>query len=131
MGVGTPEDLLQCSSMGVDMFDCVMPTRNARKGSLFVDGGRRKINLRNARFKADRNPIDPSCPCSTCARFSLGYLRHLLKCNEFLVYRLLSIHNLSIYLELMKEIRTHLRQDTFGEFARSYLRDCDAEFAII
>ena len=131
MGVGTPQDLIAGVMRGVDMFDCVMPTRNARKGSLFIDGGRRKINLRNAKYKADRNPIDPNCPCSTCARFSLGYLRHLLKSKEFLVHRLLSIHNLSIYLELMKEIRKQLRQGTFGEFASAYLRDCDAEFAII
>ena len=131
MGVGTPQDLVAGVMRGVDMFDCVMPTRNARKGSLFVDGGRRKINLRNAKYKTDRNPIDPHCSCSTCARFSLGYLRHLLKSNEFLVYRLLSIHNLSVYLELMREIRMHLRQDTFGEFARAYLRDCDAEFAVM
>jgi queuine tRNA-ribosyltransferase len=131
MGVGTPQDLVAGVMRGVDMFDCVMPTRNARKGSLFIDGGRRKINLRNAKYKTDRNPIDPNCSCSTCARFSLGYLRHLLKSKEFLVHQLLSIHNLSVYLELMKEIRMHLSQDTFGEFARAYLRDCDAEFAIL
>ena len=131
MGVGTPQDLVAGVSRGVDMFDCVMPTRNARKGAMFVDGGRRKINLRNARFKTDTGPIDDQCGCPTCARYSTGYLRHLLKCNELLVYRLLSIHNLWVYLNLMREIRRQLRQGTFGEFARSYLRDCDAEFAII
>ena len=101
------------------------------KGTLFVDGGRRKINLRNARFKTDKEPIDPNCRCSTCSRYSRGYLRHLLKCDELLVYRLLSIHNLSVYVELMREIRRQLRRGTFGDFARAYLRDCDAEYAVL
>lgn len=131
MGVGTPQDLVAGVMRGIDMFDCVMPTRNARKGSLFVNGGRQKINLRNAKFRKERGPIDENCGCSTCARYSAGYLRHLLKCNELLVYRLLSIHNLYVYLELMREIRRQLRQGTFAKFAQSFLRDCDAEFAIL
>ena len=131
MGVGTPQDLVAGVMRGIDMFDCVMPTRNARKGSLFIDGGRRKLNLRNTRFQTETGPIDPTCGCPTCARYSAGYLRHLLKSKELLVYRLLSVHNLWVYLELMREIRRQLRRGTFGEFARAYLRDCDAEFAIL
>jgi queuine tRNA-ribosyltransferase len=131
MGVGTPQDLVAGVARGIDMFDCVMPTRNARKGSLFVRGGRAKINIRNAKFKMEREPIDPDCACYTCQRFSAGYLRHLLKAKELLVYRLLSIHNLSIYLNLMAEIRSALRQGRFAEFHTQFLRDCDAEYAII
>ena len=131
MGVGTPQDLVAGVSRGIDMFDCVMPTRNARKGSLFVRGGRGKINIRNARFKFEKGPIEEGCQCYTCQRFSAGYLRHLLKVKELLVFRLLSIHNLYVYLQLMKEIRLHLRQGTFQDFQASFLRDCDAEYAVL
>ncbi len=131
MGVGTPQDLVAGVMRGIDMFDCVMPTRNARKGTLFVNGGRSKLNLRNAKFAKQKAPLDESCGCSTCARYSAGYLRHLLKCNELLVYRLLSVHNLFVYLELMREIRRQLRAGTFAEFASAFLRDCDAEYAIL
>ena len=131
MGVGTPQDLVAGVMRGIDMFDCVMPTRNARKGTLFVDGGRRKINIRNAKFKTQKAPIDENCACPTCSRYSAGYLRHLLKCNELLVYRLLSVHNLYVYLELMRNIRHHLRAGTFAEFASAFLRDCDADYAIL
>lgn len=131
MGVGTPQDLVAGVMRGVDMFDCVMPTRNARKGTLFVDGGRRKLNIRNARFKTQKAPLDENCACPTCSRYSAGYLRHLLKCNELLAYRLLSIHNLYVYLELMRNIRRHLRAGTFAEFASGFLRDCDADYAIL
>jgi queuine tRNA-ribosyltransferase len=131
MGVGTPQDLVAGVSRGIDMFDCVMPTRNARKGSLFVRGGRGKINIRNARFKFEKGPIEEGCGCYTCQRFSAGYLRHLLKVKELLVFRLLSIHNLYVYLQLMKEVRLHLRQGTFQAFQASFLRDCDAEYAIL
>jgi queuine tRNA-ribosyltransferase len=131
MGVGTPQDLVAGVSRGIDMFDCVMPTRNARKGSLFVRGGRGKINIRNARFKFEKGPIEEGCGCYTCQRFSAGYLRHLLKVKELLVFRLLSIHNLYVYLQLMKEVRLHLRQGTFQAFQTSFLRDCDAEYAIL
>ena len=131
MGVGTPQDLVAGVARGVDMFDCVMPTRNARKGSLFVDGGRRKINILNARFKHDQDPIDSQCTCTTCTRFSTGYLRHLIKSKELLVYRLLSIHNLHVYINLMREIRYHIRNQSFGHFQRTFLRDCDADYASI
>lgn len=115
MGVGTPQDLVEGVARGIDLFDCVMPTRNARKGGLFVDGGRRKINLNNAKFKTERGPVDPTCACYTCRTFSAGYLRHLLSSNELLVYRLLSIHNLHIYLDLMRNLRTALREGRFAE----------------
>ncbi|MCA9525339.1 MAG: tRNA guanosine(34) transglycosylase Tgt [Myxococcales bacterium] len=124
MGVGTPEDLVEGVARGVDMFDCVMPTRNARKGGLFVDGGRRKVNLKNARFKMERGPLDPECTCFTCSHFSAGYLRHLLMANEFLAHRLLSIHNLHIYLDLMRGIRRAIIAGRFGEFRRDFIAGC-------
>jgi len=114
MGVGRPEDILEAVCRGIDMFDCVMPTRNARKGGLFVDRGRRKINLNNARFRMDAGPLDPSCACPTCTRFSAGYLRHLLVSKELLAYSALSVHNLHVYLSLMAEMRQALRT---GQFA--------------
>ncbi len=120
MGVGTPIDLLEGVARGVDMFDCVMPTRNARKGSLFVDRGRRKLNLKNARFARQRGPIDPDCDCYTCRRFGAGYLRHLLKTNEFLAARLLSRHNVHLYLRLMADMRRALRAGRFAAFYRDW-----------
>ncbi len=120
MGVGTPTDLVEGVARGVDMFDCVMPTRNARKGGLFVDGGRRKINLKNAKFRDERGPVEAGCPCPTCARYSAGYLRHLMLAREPLVYRLLSLHNLHVYLDLMKRIRRALRDGSFPELLASY-----------
>ena len=131
MGVGTPQDLVAAVARGIDMFDCVMPTRNARKGSLFVNGGRGKINLRNARFQDETGPIDPTCRCSTCARFSAGYLRHLLRSSELLVYGLLSVHNLFVYLELMREIRRALREGRFAAFQAEFLSACGAEYAVV
>jgi len=109
MGVGTPEDLLQCSSSGVDMFDCVMPTRNARNGSLFVKGG--KINIRNAQYKSDPGPIEPDCPCYTCANFSRAYLRHLAMAGEILAMRLLTLHNSTFYQKWMASIRKAIEED--------------------
>lgn len=130
MGVGRPVDLLEGVARGVDMFDCVMPTRNARKGGLFVDRGRRKINLKNARWKHERGPIDPTCDCYTCQRFSAGYLRHLLRSKEFLAHRLLSVHNVHVYLELMKDIRAALRAGRFAEFYRDWKRGLDSPGSI-
>ncbi|MCA9538221.1 MAG: tRNA guanosine(34) transglycosylase Tgt [Myxococcales bacterium] len=130
MGVGTPIDLLEGVARGVDMFDCVMPTRNARKGGLFVDGGRRKINIRNARFRTETGPIDPDCACSTCRTYSAGYLRHLLVANELLVHRLLSIHNLHIYLDLMRSIRRALRDGRFARFYRAWKAELDSPGSI-
>lgn len=109
MGVGTPEDLLQCSSMGVDMFDCVMPTRNARNGSLFVKGG--KINIKNAQHKLDTEPIEPDCPCYTCENYSKAYLRHLVMAGEILAMRLLTLHNSTFYQQWMASIRKTIEDD--------------------
>ena len=110
MGVGTPEDLLKCSSFGVDMFDCVMPTRNARNGSLFVKGG--KINIRNEQYKADSDPIEVGCPCYTCKNFSRAYLRHLIMAGEILAMRLLTLHNSTFYQQWMISIRKAIEDDT-------------------
>jgi queuine tRNA-ribosyltransferase len=116
MGVGRPVDLIEGIARGVDMFDCVMPTRNARKGGLFIDAGRRKMNIRNARFRNDTKPIDEHCDCFTCETYSRGYLRHLLYANEILAQRLLSIHNLRVYVRLMQDVRLSLRQGRFQQF---------------
>ena len=110
MGVGTPEDLLKCSSFGVDMFDCVMPTRNARNGSLFVKGG--KINIRNEQHKDDLGPIEAGCPCYTCKNFSRAYLRHLIMTGEILAMRLLTLHNSTFYQQWMVNIRKAIEDDT-------------------
>ena len=110
MGVGTPEDLLQCSSFGIDMFDCVMPTRNARNGSLFVKDGR--INIRNEQYKSDSSPIEEDCACYTCKNFSRAYLRHLIMAGEILAMRLLSLHNSTFYQKWMASIRKAIAADT-------------------
>ena len=111
MGVGAPEDLVHGVSCGVDMFDCVMPTRNARNGSLFTSLGR--IKIRNAQYKADFTPLDPNCVCYTCQHFTRAYLRHLYVENEILAHRLHTLHNLHFYLSLMKGIRHTIREGTF------------------
>ena len=109
MGVGTPENLLACSSMGVDMFDCVMPTRNARNGNLFVTDG--KINIKNAQYKNDPSPIDSNCSCYTCQNYSRAYLRHLTMVGEILAMHLLTVHNSAFYQNWMKNIRQAIEDD--------------------
>ena len=99
MGVGTPADLVELVARGADMFDCVMPTRNARNGHLFTGSG--KINISNARFKSDTGPIDTDCTCYTCRHYSRAYLRHLFMARELFAYRLNTIHNVHFYLDLM------------------------------
>ncbi len=118
MGVGTPEDILDAVDCGVDMFDCVMPTRNARNGTLFTAAG--KIVIKNARYADDGRPIEQDCPCYTCTHFSRAYLRHLFLAKELLVYRLNSIHNLYYYSRLMGDIRAAVRDGSFSEFRRNY-----------
>jgi queuine tRNA-ribosyltransferase len=118
MGVGTPEDLVFGVSQGIDMFDCVMPTRNARNGWLFTRFG--DLKLRNAAFKEDTRPLDPSCTCYTCRNFSRSYLHHLQKANEILGSQLNTIHNIHYYLNLMSEIRAALDQDQFPEFIKEF-----------
>jgi queuine tRNA-ribosyltransferase len=121
MGVGTPEDLVQGVAEGVDMFDCVMPTRNARNGHLFTRFG--DLRLRNARFRQDDGPIDPTCTCHTCAGFSRAYLHHLDRCGEMLGPMLATIHNLHYYVNLMREVRGALDGGTFEVFRAQFKRD--------
>jgi queuine tRNA-ribosyltransferase len=121
MGVGTPEDLVQGVKEGVDMFDCVMPTRNARNGHLFTRFG--DLRLRNARFRDDERPIDPTCTCHTCAGFSRAYLHHLDRCGEMLGPMLATIHNLHYYVNLMREVRGALDATRFEAFALQFSRD--------
>ena len=109
MGVGTPEDLRQCSGMGIDMFDCVMPSRNARNGSLFTSQG--KINIRNLQYKADDSPLDPECDCYTCKNYSRAYLRHLFMADEIFVMKLNTLHNIYFYQKRMKSIREAISND--------------------
>ncbi|NBB93166.1 MAG: tRNA guanosine(34) transglycosylase Tgt [Gammaproteobacteria bacterium] len=111
MGVGRPQDLLAAVARGVDMFDCVMPTRNARNGYLFTSRG--IVKIRNARYKRDTAPLDPECDCYTCRRFSRAYLKHLNKCNEILGHRLATIHNLHYYQSLMRRMRSAIEAGTF------------------
>ncbi|WP_279062451.1 tRNA guanosine(34) transglycosylase Tgt [Campylobacter lanienae] len=118
MGVGTPEDLVENVSRGVDMFDCVMPTRNARNGTLFTSFG--KLNIKAAAFINDHEPIDNECGCYTCQRYSRGYLNHLYKARELTFFRLASLHNLHYYLNLMKEMREAIMADKFIEFRAKF-----------
>ncbi len=111
MGVGTPENLVEAVSLGIDMFDCVMPTRNARNGSLFTSEG--MVKIKNAKHKRDFSPLDPKCHCYTCENFTRAYLRHLYMMNEILAHRLHTIHNLHFYLSLMKGIRRAIADNTF------------------
>jgi queuine tRNA-ribosyltransferase len=115
MGVGYPHDIVAAVARGVDMFDCVMPTRHARNGHLFTAAG--IINIRNAVHQRDTGPIDPACSCSTCRRYSRAYLRHLDRCNEILGVRLATLHNLHFYLELMRQIREAIAAGRFAQFA--------------
>lgn len=119
MGVGTPRDLVQAVARGVDQFDCVMPTRNARNGHLFTSEG--VIRLRNAKYRDDDGPLDPACDCETCRHYSRAYLHHLDKCNEMLGPRLNTIHNLRYYHRLMERIRMALESGTFTAFAEAFL----------
>jgi queuine tRNA-ribosyltransferase len=118
MGVGTPEDLVECVRRGVDMFDCVMPTRNARNGHLFTSTG--VVRIRNAQYESDTGPLDPECACYTCANYTRAYLRHLDRCNEILGARLATIHNLHFYLELMRQMRQAIEGGRFSEFAADF-----------
>ena len=119
MGVGRPEDIVAAVARGIDMFDCVMPTRHARNGHLFTAAG--VINIRNAVHQEDLGPVDPTCDCYTCRNYSRAYLRHLDRCNEILGSRLNTIHNLHFYLSLMRSLRTAIAQGRLAAFAGSYL----------
>jgi len=119
MGVGYPQDIVAAVARGIDMFDCVMPTRHARNGHLFTAAG--IINIRNAVYARDTGPIDPTCGCTTCARYSRAYLRHLDRCKEILGVRLATWHNLHFYLQLMREIRSAIAAGRFAALAARIL----------
>ena len=119
MGVGTPADLHNCIAEGIDMFDCVMPTRNARNGMLFTMKG--NINIKRQEYSLDTKPIEEDCVCYTCKNFSRSYLRHLFKSKEILASCLNSIHNIHFYLELMRKVREAIQQDRFMEFKNEFL----------
>ena len=120
MGVGTPEDLIEGIDRGVDMFDCVMPTRNARNGTLFTSFGR--LNIRKAEFKEDSKPLDSECNCYTCQNYSRAYLNHLYKSGEMSYFRLASIHNLHYYLNLMREARVAILNDNWVQFKKDFYK---------
>jgi queuine tRNA-ribosyltransferase len=118
MGVGRPEDILAAVARGIDMFDCVMPTRHARNGHLFTSCG--DLNIRNAAHQRDTGPLDPACGCYTCRNYSRSYLRHLDRCNEILGSRLNTIHNLAFYLQLMQDIRAAIATGRLDTFSREF-----------
>ena len=120
MGVGEPEDLLAGIESGIDMFDCVMPTRNARNGNLFTSEG--KVTIKQARYREDERPLDPNCNCKTCQYYSRAYLRHLYQCNEILAMRLNTLHNLHFHLQLMRDSRDAILAGSFSAFRQNRLQ---------
>ncbi len=118
MGVGRPEDIIEAIERGIDMFDCVMPTRNARNGYLFTSFG--TLRIKNAKYKLDKSPIDEKCTCYTCRNFSRAYLNHLYKSKELTYFRLATIHNLHYYLNLVKEAREAILKKQFNEFKKNF-----------
>ena len=129
MGVGTPVNLLEAVARGVDMFDCVLPTRNGRNANFFTRSG--SINIRNAKYKTDFTPPDPECSCYTCGSFSRAYLRHLFQVKEILGLQLATIHNLSFYLWLMRETRTAIKDRRFGEWKMKMVSQLCAEDKVV
>jgi queuine tRNA-ribosyltransferase len=119
MGVGTPEDLIECISHGVDMFDCVLPTRNGRTGQAFTSRG--KLNIKNARWASDEGPLDDDCRCTVCLRHTRSYIRHLYLSGEILASVLLTHHNLAFFLDSMKRVRQSIRSGVFTQFRQQYL----------
>jgi|TARA_Y100000310_G_scaffold141722_1_gene141187 queuine tRNA-ribosyltransferase len=119
MGVGKPEDMVRAVAAGVDMFDCVIPTRNARNGQFFTWNG--KLNILNGRYKDDFSPVDETCSCYACQEFTRAYLRHLFKLNEILALRMASLHNVTFYLSLMDRIRTEITAGTFASWSKEFL----------
>ena len=118
MGVGTPEDLIEAVARGVDMFDCVLPTRNGRNGQAFTSLG--KLNIKNARYALDQKPLDESCACAVCRRHTRGYIRHLYQSGEMLASILLTHHNLAFFLDTMKAVRQAIRSGQFAKFRREF-----------
>ena len=122
--MGTPENILESIERGIDMFDCVLPTRNGRNAVLFTRGG--KLNLRNAAFTLDFSPPDPGCPCYTCRNFTRAYLRHLFKAREILALQLATIHNLAYYLWLVRAAREAILQDSYAEWKAEVIQGLNA-----
>jgi len=120
MGAGTPEDLVECVARGIDMFDCVLPTRNARNGQLFTSLGR--LNIKNAKYAEDESPVDPACRCYTCTHHSRAYLRHLYQAGEMTAGALNTLHNLTFYLDTMQRIREAIQLGTFEHFRQEFVR---------
>ena len=121
MGVGTPENLIELVALGADMFDCVLPTRNARNGQIFNRQG--TLNISNARYRHDTNPLEPGCLCYTCQNYSRAYLRHLYMAKELLAYRLNTLHNVHFFLNLMKQVREAIVADEFESFRKNFYRN--------
>jgi queuine tRNA-ribosyltransferase len=128
MGLGTPPQMLQMVALGMDMFDCVLPTRLARNGTAFTATG--TVNLKNAEFTLDRRPIEENCACETCRQFSRGYIRHLIKAEEILGLRLITLHNLHSYLNLMSQARTEIENGTFDQFRKAFVAEYKTRDAI-
>jgi len=121
MGLGTPPQLLEMVARGMDMFDCVLPTRLARNGTAFTAGG--TLNLKNAEFALDKGPIEENCACPACREFTRGYIRHLIKAEEILGLRLITLHNLHFYLNLMTRARTEIERGSFDQFRKSFVAE--------
>src|SRR4029077_12148905 len=119
MGLGTPPQLLEMIGRGMDMFDCVLPTRLARNGTAFTSAG--TLNLKNAEFALQKGPIQEGCACPACADFSRGYIRHLIKAEEILGLRLITLHNLHFYLDLMRQARAEIQNGSFDVFRRDFV----------
>jgi queuine tRNA-ribosyltransferase len=129
MGLGTPPQLLELIARGMDMFDCVLPTRLARNGTAFTAIG--TINLKNAEFILDKNPIEENCVCEACREFSRGYIRHLIKAEEILGLRLITLHNLHFYLNLMNQARSEVEKGTFDQFRKAFVAEYKTRDAVM
>lgn len=127
MGVGTPQDLVEAIDRGIDMFDCILPTRNARHGTIYTSAG--VLHLRNEPYRADPRPLDPACTCHTCRHYSRAYLRHLTMAKEILSARLCTFHNLHYYLSLIGQARLAIREDRYPEFKREFYKRIKADTA--
>ena len=121
MGLGTPPQMLEMVARGMDMFDCVLPTRLARNGTAFTAAG--TLNLKNAEFARDKRPIEENCACPACREFTRGYIRHLIKAEEILGLRLVTLHNLHFYLNLMNQARTEIENGTFDQFRKAFVAE--------
>jgi queuine tRNA-ribosyltransferase len=128
MGTGTPEDLIDLVALGADMFDCVLPTRNARNGQIFHSQG--TLNITNAKYRQDTRPLETGCTCYTCRHYSRAYLRHLFIAKELLAYRLSSLHNVHFFLHLMKQVRQAILEDKFESFRKNYYKTVQKETSL-